>query len=334
MRYIPSMSKKTDFSALSFSTLLEAIRYFADPDRCLEFMVALRFPKGVTCQLCGAKDPAFLVKQRLWQCKNKHAKRQFSIKKGSVMEDSPLPLEKWLPAIWLLTNCKNGISSYEVARDLEITQKSAWFMLHRIRLAMQRGTFDKIDGEVEIDETFIGGKARFMHAHKRKEKIKGTGGSGKVAVMGLLARHGKKGYSTVRAQVVNTRKRAELDAVVRSHVEPGSDVFTDELASYNKLAPEYVHNVINHAEQYVNGNIHTNGMENFWSLLKRGIRGTYVSVEPFHLFRYLDEQVFRFNERKHEDGDQGRFIEVCRSVFGKRLMYKELIGNVPALATT
>jgi ISXO2-like transposase domain/Transposase zinc-ribbon domain len=337
------MDKDNGFKSLKFKSLVEAIRYFSDPDVCLNFMVAMRFPDGVVCPMCGAKDPVFLAKQRLWQCRNKHPLRQFSIKKNSIMEDSPLPLEKWLPAIWLLTNCKNGISSYEVARALKITQKSAWFMLHRIRLGMQDENGGQIGGEVEVDETFIGGKARFMHAHKRKEKIHGTGGSGKVAVMGLLSRHGHGGkkHSTVRTQIVNTRKRAELDAAVRRHVEVGSEIFTDELPSYNQLAPDYVHNVINHAEQYVRGNVHTNGMENFWSLLKRAIRGTYVSVEPFHLFRYLDEEAFRFNERRHEDGDQGRFMEVCRKVFevcrkvfGKRLMYKELIGNVPALATT
>jgi len=329
------MDKPRSFQDLKFKSLIEAVRYFADPDVCLEFMVAVRFPDGVVCQVCGAKDPAFLANQRVWQCKNKHEHRQFTIKKNSIMEDSPLPLQKWLPAIWLLTNCKNGISSYELARDLKVCQKTAWFMLHRIRTAMQDESGGTIGGEVEVDETFIGGKARFMHKDKRAKKIKGTGGMGKVAVMGLLARHGDgKGHSTVKTAVLNSRKKGELDALVREHVEAGSEVFTDELASYNDLAPDYVHNVINHAEAYARGNIHTNGIENFWSLVKRAIRGTYVSVEPFHLFRYLDEEAFRFNERKHEGGDAGRFLEVCRSLFGKRLMYKELIGEVPALATT
>jgi hypothetical protein len=330
------MGNPKSFKDLNFSSLVEAVRYFADPDRCLAFLVAMRFPNGVTCQTCGASDPAFLANQPVWQCRNRHAKRQFSIKQNSIMEDSPLPLEKWLPAIWLLTNCKNGISSYELARDLKITQKSAWFMLHRIRLGMQDTDGGQIGGEVEVDETFIGGKARFMHPHKRKEKITGTGGKGKVAVMGLLARHGHGGkkHSTVRTQIINTRKRYELHANVRANVEAGSELFTDELASYRGLDAEYVHQVINHAEKYVEGNVHTNGMENFWSLLKRTIKGTYVSIEPFHLFRYLDEQAFRFNERRHADGDRGRFVAVCRSVFGKRLMYKELIGEVPALATT
>src|SRR5579862_580060 len=313
-------------------TLQEAIVYFADRDTAYRYATALRWPDGVvTCPRCGSKEVWALTSARQWKCKVKHPSQKFTVKVGSIMEDSPLGLDKWLSAIWLIASCKNGISSYEIHRALKITQKSAWFLLQRIRLAMQTGTFEKMGGggPVEVDETFIGGKARFMHAHKRKEKIKGTGGSGKVAVMGLLARHGHGGkkHSTVRVQVVNTRKRAELDAVVRQHVEPGSEVMTDELASYNKLSAAYVHNVINHAEEYVRGNVHTNGMENFWSLLKRAIRGTYVSVEPFHLFRYLDEQAFRFNERKNEDGDGGRFEMVAQGAFGKRLTYKELIGD-------
>jgi len=308
-------------------TLLEAIRYFSDPDVCLAFMVAIRFPDGVTCQICGAKDPAFLAKQRLWQCKNKHAHRQFSIKKNSIFEESPLPLQKWLPAVWLIMSCKNGISSMELHRALKVTQKTAWFMLHRIRTAMALGSFEKIAGQVEIDETFIGGKARFMHKDQRAKKIKGTGGtgSGKAAVMGLLERHGPdKGHSTVRTKVIpNTRKRTLQDEV-RTHVEAGAEVFTDALASYDGLSPEYVHQVIDHAECYARGQVHTNGLENFWSLTKRMIKGTYVSVEPWHLARYLDEEAFRFNTSK--DTDAGRFVELLRSVFGRRLTYRELIG--------
>ncbi len=314
-------------------TLQQAIRYFADPDVCLEYAKALRWPDGtVKCPRCGSADVWFLASTRMWKCSVKHEQRKFSVKVGSIMEDSPLTLDKWLTAMWLLANAKNGISSYELHRAIGITQKSAWFLLQRIRLAMQTGTFEKLGGggPVEVDETFIGGKARFMHAHKRKEKIKGTGGSGKVAVMGLLARHGHAGksHSTVRVQVIGSRKKKELESEVRKHVEVGAQVMTDELASYNGLAPDYVHNVINHAESYVRGNVHTNGMENFWSLFKRAIKGTYVSVEPFHLFRYLDEESFRFNERKNDDGDAGRFEEVLGGAFGKRLTYKQLIGEV------
>jgi len=307
-------------------TLQEAIRYYSDPDVTFAILVAVRWPNGVTCQTCGDKTPIFLPHRRLWECRNKHAKRQFSVKKNTIFESSPIGLDKWFTAIWLIDNCKNGVSSMELHRAIGVTQKTAWFMLHRVRLAMQRGSFEKIGGEVEVDETYIGGKARFMHAHKRAEKIKGTGGMGKVAVMGLLARHGNgKDHSTVRTEVVENVKRPTLHERIAEHVEPGSEVFTDALKSYEKLPPEYVHKVIDHAECYVKGNVHTNGLENFWSLLKRSIKGTYTSVEPFHLFRYLDEQAFRFNERKLTDAE--RFAETLASVAGKRLTYKELIGE-------
>lgn len=315
-------------------TLREAIVYFSNPDRCHEFMVALRWPKGVVCPTCGDKEPQFITSRRIWQCRSRHANRQFSVKKNSVMEDSPIGLDKWLPAFWLLTNCKNGISSYELARDLKVTQKTAWFMLQRIRLAMQRGTFDKPMGEnggpVEADETFIGGLARFMHKARRARKIKGTGGSGKELVAGLLDR----GTGKVRVKHVANRDAKTLHAHVKANVKKGAELMTDELVSYSGLDKEYVHQFVNHAEEYVKGNVHTQGIDNFWALLKRMIRGTYVSVEPFHLHRYLDEEAFRFNERKDEDGDRGRFEQVVAGAFGKRLMYKELIGAAPVGVTT
>lgn len=305
------------------TTLIEAIRYFADDDVCLAFVANLRWPGGIKCPRCESAEHSFLATRRLWKCKG--CKKQFSVKVGTIFEGSPLGLDKWLPALWMIANCKNGISSYELARALGVTQKTAWFMLHRIRLAMQTETFGKIGGEVEVDETFIGGRARFMHKNKRREKIKGTGPMGKAAVMGLLARHGEDGHSTVRAKVVpNTRKKT-LGPEVRQHVEAGAEVFTDALASYNDLSGDYVHKVIDHAECYAEGRIHTNGMENFWSLLKRAIKGTYVSVEPFHLFRYLDEQTFRFNTRKMTDGM--RFVRTLAQIVGKRLTYAELIGE-------
>ena len=300
-------------------TLLEAIRYFADIDKCGEFMAVLRWSGGrAVCPECNCPETYYLAKRRIWKCRG--CKKQFSIKVGTVMEDSPIGLDKWLSAMWMICNAKNGVSSYEIHRAIGVTQKSAWFLLHRIRLAMQQGSFDKpLSGQVEADETFIGGKARFMHKNKRAEKIKGTGGMGKVAVMGLLERHGE-----VRVKVVPDRRKSTLQGEVRQNVEPGAEVFTDELKSYNGL-DEYVHSVINHAEQYVNGHIHTNGMENFWSLLKRCLKGTYVSVEPFHLFRYLDEEAFRFNQRKTNDAE--RFVRAAASIVGKRLTYKEVTGK-------
>lgn len=316
-------------------TLVEAIRYFADTEVALNFWVDLRWPDGVFCPRCGSTDVRFLgIKYARWECKGQHDRRQFTVKVGTIMEDSPLSLDKWAVAMWLEANAKNSISSYEIHRALGITQKSAWFMQHRIRLAMQDGSTDKLSGTVEVDETFIGGKARNMHKHKRAEKIKGTGGMGKTAVMGLLARHGEKGKSTVRAKVIGSTKRATLHPLVKENVEAGSNVYTDALKSYDALNADFVHEFIDHAECYARGAVHTNGLENFWSLFKRCIKGTHVSVEPFHLFRYLDAEAFRFNNRSVKDAD--RFTAVASGIEGKRLTYKQLIGatEVPPNAST
>lgn len=284
-------------------------------------MIAMRWPDGlVRCPSCDSDKVTYLEKARLFKCYAKHPRQKFSLKVGTIFEDSPIGLDKWLAAIWLIANAKNGISSYEIHRGLGVTQKTAWFMLHRIRLAMQNGSINKLSGSVEVDETFIGGKARNMHRSERQRKIHGTGGSGKVAVMGLLERHGE-----VRTMAVPRVRRTELHGEIKKHVETGSTVYTDAFPSYRKLEDEYTHNVINHAEKYVEGHIHTNGIENFWSLLKRTLGGTYVSVEPFHLFRYLDEQAFRFNGRKESDAD--RFQQVVGQISGKRLEYKNLIGK-------
>jgi transposase-like protein len=303
-------------------TLQEAIVYFSDPDRCLDYVKAWRWPDGiVVCPTCGKKNARFLEKQRLWQCSTHHSKRQFSVKVGTIMEDSPLGLDKWLVAMWLVANCKNGVSSCEIARALGLTQKTAWFMDHRIRLSMQDNVFgSKLGGEVEADETFIGGKARNMHVSERKRRITGTGTKDKTAVIGILERGGK-----VRTSVVPNRRKSTLQAEVRKHVEAGAALYTDALLSYEGLAGDYAHQVVDHAVQYVDGRVHTNGLENFWSLLKRGVSGTYVSVEPFHLFRYLDEQAFRFNNRKATDAD--RFNMALSGVVGKRVTYRELTGK-------
>lgn len=303
-------------------TLQDAIVYFSDQENCLNYLVARRWPNGVICPTCGRNDVTFLANQSKWQCKSAHARRQFTVKVGTIFEDSPLGLDKWLTAIWMITNCKNGVSSYEVHRAIGVTQKTAWFMVHRIRLAMQMGSFEKkMGGKVEADETYIGGLARNMHRDKRHAKITGTGGVGKVAVMGLLERDGK-----VRAKVIENARQETLHGEVMQHVESGAEVFTDGWKGYSGLNQHYIHQVIDHAEKYVDGQIHTNGIENFWSLLKRGIKGTYVSVEPYHLFRYLDEQTFRFNERKGKDAD--RFLTVTGQITGKRLTYRELTGKL------
>ncbi len=310
-------------------TLREAILFFADYENCRKAVEAIRWPDGaVRCPRCGSDNVTYLATQRRWKCYAKHPKAQFSLKVGTLFEDSAIGFEKWLPALWLLTNCKNGISSYELARALGVTQKTAWFMLSRLRLALQDGqTGGKLGGEVEADETYIGGKARNMHAAKRKRLNvkKGRSIAGKVAVMALLDRHGKDGVSQVRTEILSSLTRGHIQGHVRNHVEHGATVHTDSLASYVGLNAEYTHNVIDHAECYVDGNVHTNGCENFWSLLKRAIKGTYVSVEPFHLFRYLDEQAFRFNNRAGSDAF--RFAAALKGIIGKRLTYTALTGS-------
>lgn len=299
-------------------TLIEAIRYFTDIDVCTEFVAAMRWPEGPVCERCGGMEHSYLSTRRLWKCKG--CKRQFSVKVGTIFEDSPLGLDKWLPAVWLIANSKNGISSHELGRALGVTQKSAWFMLHRIRLAMQDGSFDKIDGVAEVDETFIGGKARNMHKAERARKITGTGGKDKTIVVGALERGGK-----VRATVVEDRSARTLQGYVRENVTEGAAVYTDALNSYTGLNRDYEHETVDHAIAYVEGQVHSNGIENFWALLKRGLHGTYISVEPFHLFRYLDERVFTFNMR--DLTDLGRFTYTLGSVTNRRLTYKALTGK-------
>jgi transposase-like protein len=312
-------------------SLQEAILYFSNPDNCLSYLVARRWPKGVTCPTCSSEKVSFSASRRIWQCSTHHTKRQFSVKVGTIFEDSPIGLDKWLSATWMLTNCKNGISSYEVARALRVTQKSAWFMLHRIRLALQDESFGMVSGEVEVDETFIGGAARFMHKSKRRVRITETGTKDKTPVMGILERGGK-----VRASVIPNRKKKALQSEIRKHVAAGSAIYSDALLSYQGLSQDFAHEVIDHAEKYVHGRVHTNGLENFWSLLKRGLKGTYVSTEPFHLFRYLDEQAFRYNNRGDKENpvnDGDRFSRVVSQIIGKRLTWDKLTGKIPTPET-
>jgi transposase-like protein len=303
-------------------TLLEAVQYFADKDVALAFVANTRWPRGPECPHCHAPEPLFLQTRRIWKCRI--CKKQFSVKVGTIFEDSPLSLSKWLPAMWMLANCKNGISSYELSRAIGVTQKTAWFMLSRLRLALQSETGGKFGGKVEADETYIGGKARNMHYGKRKRVIRGRGPS-KVAVLGLLQRHSKDGHSKVRVTTGHGVRRHKIHENVRQHVEAGASLYSDAFSSYQGLDADYMHKVIDHAERYVDGQVHTNGMENFWSLLKRGLNGTYVSVEPFHLFRYLDEQAFRFNLRGGDDA--ARFSAAISGIVGKRLTYNALRGK-------
>jgi len=309
-------------------TLLDAINFFQDAENCRQYMIAVRWPDGIVrCPYCDSQKVTYLAKAKVYRCYGDHPKQKFSLKIGTIFEDSPIGLEKWLPATWLLSNCKNGISSYELGRALGITQKCAWHVLHRIRYAMAEmgAKIGENGSPVEMDETYVGGKIKNMHQSKLKKmktgKVGWQGGRGKAVVMGMLERGGQ-----VRAQVVEKRLKKSIDPVVTANVEDGSHVITDEAAVYEHLTNTYYHEVINHMTGYVREHVHTNGIENFWSLLKRGLHGTYISVEPFHLQAYVAEQVFRFNARKGmNDGD--RFKKVLSQIVGKRLTYAELTGH-------
>lgn len=318
-------------------TLVEAIRLYSNPNVAQAYMVSKRWPDGVTCPQCGSKEVYYLANQRRWKCKNKHPKQQFTVKTGTVMEESPLSLDKWLIATWMIVNAKNGISSYEIARGLGITQKSAWFLDHRIRLALKDGFGKKLSGTVEADEAQIGGrvgnfkKSKLVELRKKAKEMKPgrpvnlSRVAKKAIVMGMLERGQNGQPSQVRTNMIENVRRPHIQDVLKKNVKSGSNLMTDALGSYRGLESEFVHRMINHAVSYAQGNVHTNGIENFWSLLKRTLEGTYVACEPFHLERYLDEQCFRFNFRKLTDAE--RFTKALAGVAGKRLTYAELTGN-------
>jgi transposase-like protein len=311
------------------TTLQEAIKYFSDEQVCIDTVASLRWPNGAVCPTPDCKYAVYyMATQRRWKCRT--CKKQFSVKVGTIFEDSAIGLDKWLIALWLLVNCKNGVSSYEIGRDLGITQKSAWFVLQRLRLALHNGNMDKMGGEgkeIEADETFIGGAARFMHAERHKRMMAGNIMKGKTAVMGILERGGE-----VRADVLESRRKHHVQGAVLRHVKAQSAIYTDALHSYDGLRDQdFAHQVVDHAERYVNGKVHTNGLENFWSLLKRQLKGTYISVEPFHLFRYLDEQVYRYNNRGNKENpvnDGDRFKLALSQIAGKRLTFADVTGKV------
>lgn len=313
-------------------TLQEAIIYFANAENCLAYMASQRWPSGVECPTCGRKDVTYLANQKKWQCKSGHAKRQFSAKVGTIFEDSPLGLEKWLPAVWLIATAQNGISSCEIARSLDVTQKTAWFMLHRIREAMKNGSMMKMGGSnmgpIEVDETFVGPKPQKMHSDRRLRMQTADKGNQKAIVMGMLDRESRQ----IRAKVVPNVKRETLQAEILNQIEKGSTVYTDGYPAYDRLAvQEYIHATVNHVEEFVRGQVHTQGIDNFWSLLKRTLTGTYVAVEPFHLDRYVTEQVFRYNNRATKDNplnDADRFSALLSQVAGRRLTYAEVTGKV------
>jgi transposase-like protein len=312
-------------------TMLEAVRQFADPQVAHDFFVQIRFPNGVACPRmgCGSARVAYLAKQRRWYCNE--CKRQFSAKVGTIFEDSPIGLDKWLPAIWLIASNRNGISSYEIARGLSVTQKTAWFMLHRIREAMRSGEFRLFTGIVEADETFIGGRFENKPLKVRRKTTKASWVlKGKTAVFGMVERttDGRKGE--VRAMTVPSTQAATLTPILRRHVHHDATMHTDQARQYQSLDEYFLnHAAVNHSiaeyVKYVNGAVHTNTIENFWSVLKRTLSGTYISVRPFHLDAYLDEQICRFNARGENDGP--RFASVLKRADGRRLTWKTLTAR-------
>jgi transposase-like protein len=315
-------------------TLQQAIQFFTDPENCRQFMIAIRWNDGlVRCPYCGATKVTYLEKARVYRCYGDHPKQKFSLKVGTVMEDSPIGLDKWLPVMWMMVNCKNGISSYEVARAIGVTQKSAWFMLHRVRTSLKETAIHvKIDGDggpIEVDETFIGGKYHNMHRSRRLKLGNGAkAGKGKAVVMGMLERDVRR----VRAKVIPDVTRETLQNEILNQIEKKSTVYTDKATGYDRLkANDFIHETVTHLDEYVRGQVHTQGIENFWSLLKRGLKGTYVAVEPFHLDAYVDEQVFRYNNRATKDNpldDSDRFMLAVSQIVGRRLTYAELTGKV------
>jgi len=314
-------------------TLQQAIQYFSSEENCRNFMIAMRWPDGkVLCPRCGSAKVAWLEKAKLYYCGEKHPKQKFSLKVGTILEDSPIGLDKWFPAMWLLSNCKNGVSSYELSRDLGVTQKTAWFMLHRIRAAMKSKSLRKLGstgGPVEVDECFVGGTPKFMHAKRRMSLGYGIGGrTVKVPVMGMLDRDARE----VRTKVIPNVQRETLMNEILRQVQGAGTVYTDQHQGYDPLkAQAFIHETVNHLDTYVRGEVHTQGIENFWSLLKRTLKGTYVAVEPFHLDAYADEQCFRYNNRATKDNpldDADRFMLAVSQIAGKRLTYAELTGKV------
>jgi transposase-like protein len=304
-------------------TLLDAITFFAEAENCRQFMIAIRWNDGIVrCPHCGSEAVTYMAKSKLYFCKGKHPRPKFSLKVGTIFEDSPIGLEKWLPAFWLITNCKNGISSYELARAVGVTQKTGWFMLHRIREVLKQETELLGEGPVEIDEAFIGGKISNMHLNKRYKNGVPVKTDNKTPVIGMLDR----GSREVRAKVIPNAKRETLQKEILEQVGFGSTVYTDGWKGYNGLKQaKFVHDTVSHMNEYVRGQVHTQGIENFWSCLKRTLNGTYVAVEPFHLDAYVDEQVFRFNNRNMKDA--GRFNKAVGQVVGKRLTYAQVTGE-------
>ena len=298
--------------------LREAIHYFADERRAFEFVVLMRWPDGITCPRCDCGRVSFISTRKTWKCLG--CRKQFSVRVGTIFEGSPLPFSTWLPAVWLIANSKNGISSHELGRAMGITQKTAWFMLHRIRKGMADGTVGLMAGVVEVDETYVGGAAKFMHKDRHQYMVTGRGGVDKIAIQGLRERGGK-----MRATVLGGTSAADVEHNIYKYVSLGTKVYTDKFAGYKGLSANFVHGTVDHGKrEFVRGDIHVNGVENFWTLFKRAWRGTYTHMNHEHAHRYLDERLFSFNLRGLND------LERCQAVLGqvtgRRMTWNQLTG--------
>lgn len=304
-------------------TLIEAIQYFSDNRRCVEYVKNLRWQDGVVkCPRCESTHVKELTTRQIWQCYG--CKKQFSVKVGTVFTDSALPLTKWLTGMWLVMNAKNGISSYEISRSLGISQKSAWHLGHRIREAMANGSIEKMTEKVETDAAYLGGSRKNWSNEKRATTPAYV--DNKTPIVAYVERNDENEIIQVRGNVVNDSSAETIQNDLRKNVAEGAVLYTDQSNVYTTLASDYWHRTINHSrDEFVRGDVTTNRVEGYFALLKRCIKGTYIHMAPCHMDRYIAEQSLRYNLRKTNDG--ARFKQTVSQSFGTRLTWKELTGK-------
>jgi transposase-like protein len=300
-----------------FRSILELITYFDTEEKCADYLAYQRWGDNPVCPHCG-HEKVYTLKGKNKRYKCASCRKQFSVRVGTIFEDSKIELKKWFTAIWLVTSHKKGISSLQLHRDINVTQKSAWFMLQRIRYALSYDFTDSLDGEVEADETYVGGKNKNRHANKKVPNSQGRSAKDKTAVVGMVERGG-----LLTASTVENVKSETLTREVVKNVKDSATLYTDEWLGYNGLKRIYDHSIVKHNQgQYVNGRVHTNTIEGFWSLLKRGIFGIYHFTSKKHLQKYVDEFVFRYNTRQISDSFRFQFyLSNCQG----RLSYQDLI---------